>query len=193
MLCRLPPGFWRGACAVVVVAAAVYHGGMIRQWRHDGRVVGDRNQDWRSAVAYINQQAAAGAPVFVRSGLIEAERWYATQDPLRREFCLLPVLGLYRLERPLDQLFPLPVRPAAFLSAEARRLVLSSGEAWLLVQGSEASLARFETSLRSVWRQAGVPTAAVERRGFGNVAVLHVRVILSPPLSRHARREAEPP
>lgn len=187
------PGFWRGACAVVVVVAAVYQGGMIRQWRHDGRVVGDRNQDWHSAVAYINQQAAAGAPVFVRSGLIEAERWYAAQDPLRREFCLLPVLGLYRLERPLDQLFPLPVRPAAYLSAEARHLVLSSGEAWLLVQGSEASLARFETSLRSVWRQAGVPTAAVERRGFGNVAVLHVRLTLSPSLSRHARREAGPP
>ena len=157
-------GIWRGVCALVVVSAVVYHGGMVRQWRQDGRVVGDRNQDWRSAVAYVNGHAGDGTPVFVRSGLIEAEHWYASEDPLRREFCLLPVLGLYRLDRPLDQLFPLPVRPAAVLSAEARRRVLASGGAWCLVQGSEASLARFEASLPSVWQRAGVPVASVQRQ-----------------------------
>jgi len=191
-----PPGVWRCVCALVVVSAAVYHGGMVRQWRQDGRVVGDRNQDWRSAVTYINGLDADSTPVFVRSGLIEAEHWYASKDPLRREFCLLPVLGLYRVDRPLDQLFPLPVRPAAVLSAEARRRVLASRKAWCLLQGSEASLARFEASLSPAWQRAGVRVTSVRRRAFGNVAVFHVRVAdatLSPSPSRRVLREAGSP
>ncbi len=191
-----PAGVWRGLCAVVVVAAAVHQGGMVRQWRQDGRVLGDRNQDWRSAVAYVNAHAADGAPVFVRSGLIEAEHWYASEDPLRREFCLLPVQGLYRVERPLDQLIPLPVRPAAVLSPEARGRVLAFRNAWCLVQGSEASLARFEASLPSAWQRAGVPVTSLHRRAFGNVAVFQVQVAgptLSPSPSRRVLRAAGSP
>lgn len=170
-----PAGVWRGVCALVVVSVAVHQGGMIRQWRQDGRVVGDRNQDWRSAVAYISEQAEAASPVFVRSGLIEAERWYAGEDPLRREFCLLPVLGLYRLDRPKDALFPLPISPPAVLSSEAHRRVLAGREAWCLVHGSEQSLVRFEASLRSTWPRAGVPLSSIHRRSFGDVAVLRIR------------------
>jgi hypothetical protein len=189
-------GIWRGVCALVVVSAVVYHGGMVRQWRQDGRVVGDRNQDWRSAVTYVNGHADDGTPVFVRSGLIEAEHWYASEDPLRREFCLLPVRGLYRLERPLDQLFPLPVRPAAVLSAAACRRVLAFRNAWCLVQGSEASLARFEASLPPAWQRAGVPVISLQRRAFGNVSVFQVHVAgvtLSPSPSRRVLSEAGSP
>lgn len=170
-----PAGLWRGVCALLVVSAAVHQGGMIQQWRQDGRVVGDRNQDWRSAVAYVNEHAEAASPVFVRSGLIEAERWYASEDPLRREFCLLPVLGLYRLARSENVLFPLPISPPAVLSSEGRRRVLAGREAWCLVHGSERSLARFEASLRSAWPRAGVPLSSVHRRSFGDVAVLRIR------------------
>jgi len=171
-----PSRAWRVLCAAGVVAAVIYQGGLVRQWRHDGRVVGDRNQDWRSAVAHVNGPAGDNAPVFVRSGLIEAEQWYASGDPLRREFCLLPVLGLYRLARPVDQLFPLPVRPAAVLSAEAQRRVLAARNAWCLVQGSEASQAQFEASLRKAWQQAGVPVEGIQRRSFGSVGLFHVRL-----------------
>jgi len=188
------PGFWRGMCALGVVSAVVFHGGMVRQWRQDGRVVGDRNQDWRSAVAYVREHAGGATPVFVRSGLVEAEHWYASEDLLRREFCLLPVLGLYRLDRPRDSLFPLPVSPPAVLSAEARRRVLASREAWCLVQGSEPSLVRFETSLRSVWRRSGAIPSSIQRRSFGSVAVFHVRVAdvrrRSPDLAETADRRS---
>jgi hypothetical protein len=176
-----PSLVWRGACAWLVVAAAVYDGGMVRQWCQDGRVVGDRNQDWRSAAAYVNQHAGAAAPVFVRSGLIEAEHWYSSEDPLRREFCLLPVLGLYRLDHARQTLFPLPISPPAVLSSEARRRVLTCREAWCFVPGSEQSVARFAAALNSAWRRAGVPPSAVQRSSFGDVAVLHVRVAAAKP------------
>ena len=171
-----PSGVWRGVCALVVVSAAVHHGGIVRQWWQDGRVVGDRNQDWRSAVAYVNEHAGATAPLFVRSGLIEAEHWYASEDSVRREFCLLPVLGLYRLDRPRELLFPLPKSPPAVLSSEAHRRVLACREAWCLVLGGEPSLARFEASLKSSWQRAGVPLSSVQRQSFGDVAVFRIRV-----------------
>ena len=184
---------WRGVLAVAVVGLSIYRGGMVSQWQQDGRVVGDRNQDWRSAVQFVRDRARADEPVFVRSGLIEAERWYASPDPLRREYCLLPVLGLYRLDRPQDGLFPLPVRPPAVLAAAARDRVLACGQAWCLVQGSERSVARFEEDLRSGWRCAGVKVASVQRRSFSQVAVLHVTVLtLSPSPWRRVPPAARP-
>lgn len=188
-----PSAVWRSVLAVTVVGLSIHDGGMVSQWRQDGRVVGDRNQDWRSAVHYVREQARANGPVFVRSGLIEAERWYASPDPLRREYCLLPVLGLYRLDQPRDGLFPLPVRPPAVLSADARLCVLACGQAWCLVQGSERSVARFEQALRSGWRRAGVPAASVQRFSFRNVAALHVTVAAPSPIpSRRVPLAAAP-
>ncbi len=171
-----PSAAWRCVLAVTVVGLSIHDGGMVTQWRQDGRVVGDRNQDWRSAVQYVREHARADAPVFVRSGLIEAERWYASPEDLRREYCLLPVLGLYRLEQSQDDLFPLPIRPPADLSDGARRRVLVCGQAWCLVQGSERSVARFEEDLRSGWQRAGVQVVSVQHVSFRNVSALHVTV-----------------
>ena len=188
-----PSAVWRCVLALTVVGLSIHDGGMVSQWRQDGRVVGDRNQDWRSAVRYVREQARADAPVFVRSGLIEAERWYASPEALRREYCLLPVLGLYRLDQPRDDLFPLPIRPPAVLSAEARRRVLACGQAWCLVQGSERSVARFEEALQSGWQRAGVQVVSVQRFSFGNVAAVHVTAAAPSPIpSRRAPLAAEP-
>ncbi|MCU0978419.1 MAG: hypothetical protein MUF25_04550 [Pirellulaceae bacterium] len=188
-----PSALWRGGLAITVVGLSIYEGGLVSQWRQDGRVIGDRNQDWRSAVAYVRERARADAPVFVRSGLIEAERWCDSPQALRREYCLLPVLGLYRLDQPREILFPLPIRPPAVLSADARRHVLACGQAWCLVQGSESSVARFEEALRSRWQRAGLPVASVQRFSFRHVAALHVTVAAPSPLpSRRAPLAAEP-
>jgi len=188
-----PSAFWRGVLAITVVGLSIYEGGLVSQWRQDGRVIGDRNQDWRSAVEYVRERARADAPVFVRSGLIEAERWYDSPENLRREYCLLPVLGLYRLDQPREILFPLPIRPPAVLSADARRRVLACGQAWCLVQGSEPSVARFEEALQSGWQRAGVQVVSVQRFSFGNVAAVHVTVAAPSPIpSRRAPLAAEP-
>ena len=188
-----PSALWRAVLAITVVGLSIYEGGLVSQWRQDGRVIGDRNQDWRSAVEYVRERARADAPVFVRSGLIEAERWYDSPEDLRREYCLLPVLGLYRLDQPREILFPLPIRPPAVLSADARRRVLACGQAWCLVQGSEPSVARFEEALRSSWQRAGMQVASVQRFSFRHVAALHVTVAAPSPIpSRRAPLAAEP-
>ena len=171
-----PSAFWRGVLIAAVVGLSLDRGGMIAQWQRDGRVVGDRNQDWRAAVQYVRRETRPDVPVFVRSGLIEAERWYASSAALHREYCLLPVLGLYRLDQSPEALFPLPVRPAAFLSAAARQRIAACGQAWCILQGNEPSVARFEQALRSVWRQAGATPDSVERVSFGQVTVLHVTI-----------------
>jgi len=188
-----PSALWRAVLAITVVGLSIYEGGLVSQWRQDGRVIGDRNQDWRSAVEYVRERACADAPVFVRSGLIEAERWYDSPEKLRREYCLLPVLGLYRLDQRREILFPLPIRPPAVLSADARRRVLACGQAWCLVQGSESSVASFEDALRSGWQRAGMPVASVQRFSFRHVAALHVTVAAPSPIpSRRAPLAAEP-
>lgn len=171
-----PSGLGRGVLIVAVVGLSLDRGGMIAQWQQDGRVLADRNQDWQAAVRYIRARTQPDVPVFVRSGLIEAERWYASPQPLHREYCLLPVLGLYRLDQPRNVLFPLPVQPAAFLSAEARRQLAACGQAWCLIQGSDSSVARFEQALRSSWSRAGVPPGSVQRVSFEQVSVLHVTI-----------------
>jgi len=171
-----PSAVWRGVLAVTVVGLSIYRGGMIAQWQHDGRVVGDRNQNWQAAVQYVRTESRADVPVFVRSGLIEAERWYASPDPLHRAYCLLPVLGPYRLAQSPDNLFPLPIRPPAVLSADARRRVAAQGEAWCVIQGNARSAARFEQELGAVWRRAGLAPESVRRVSFDHVTVLHVTV-----------------
>ena len=188
-----PSAVWRAVLAVTVVGLSIHDGGMVSQWRQDGRVVGDRNQDWRSAVQYVREQARADAPVFVRSGLIEAERWYASPDALRREYCLLPVLGLYRLDQPRDGLFPLPIRPPAVLSADARRRVLACGQAWCLVQGSERSVARFKATCGPGGSERVCRWCRCSVFSFRNVAALHVTVAAPSPVpSRRVPPAAEP-
>ena len=173
---------WRCVLAVTVVALSLHRGGMVAQWRQDGRVIADRNQDWRAAVRWIRERADADVPVLVRSGLIEAERWYDSSEPLRREYCLLPVLGLYRLDQRRTSLFPLPLRPAAVLSAEGRRQVLACGRAWCLVLGDDRSVARFVQDLRSAWPRAGISVREVQRFPFDQVTALQVTVAAPSPL-----------
>jgi hypothetical protein len=85
---------------VALAILVIHSGGMIEQYRRDGRVIGDRNQDWRSAVRVLNDKASdPKTPVFVRSGLIEADRLHDSSDRRLREYCLLPVLGVYRIRR----------------------------------------------------------------------------------------------
>lgn len=189
---------WRAALATTVLGLSIYQGGMVGRWRQDGRVLGDRAQDWRGAVAHVRDQSRPEQPVFVRSGLIEAERWYASEDLDQREYCLLPVLGLYRLEQSTNALFPLPIRPAAILAPEAIRRAKASGQAWFVVQGSARSATRFEADLRSAWRRAGLGIASIRRASFQNVTTFHVELgaatgVRSPPLAGVNSRRSDPP
>ena len=171
--CRGMP--MRIVCAVVLVIAVIHDSGMIKQYRHDGRVIGDRNQDWRSAVRLLNDEASdAQIPVFVRSGLIEADRWYKSDNARLREYCLLPVLGIYRIERDAESLTPLPTSSASRLSVEDRKRVVTAGEAWFLVSGRPEDIERMKVNLCRGWNSFGVQTRVAQHDAFGNVAVLRL-------------------
>jgi hypothetical protein len=172
-----PPGLWRVILAVTVLGVSIHQSGMIQQCRYDGRLIGDRNQDWRSAVRMLNREPG-DAPVFIRSGLIEAERLRTCDDLRLRRYCLLPVRGIYWVERDENRLIPLPTVNAGRLSAAHRKVLLECGGGWFLLVGSPTGVAAIERDLLAGWTSYGVSARIAERRCFGNVTVL--RIVLEP-------------
>jgi hypothetical protein len=161
----------------MLIVASVYQGDMIRQFRYDGRFVGDRHQDWRAAVKMLNaRDVDRGGPVFVRSGLIEAERLRTSDDPRLREYCLLPVRSIYRLEREERELIPLPTVRTGRLSASHRKQLMDAGGGWFLLAGSPTGMAAIERDLLAGWASYGVAARITGRRWFGNLAVLRVAI-----------------
>jgi hypothetical protein len=100
LILRCYPGWCSRLIGVIAVASALlWHGGLVPQMLRDGRVIGDRRQDWRGAVSLLQQRVARqDVPVIVRSGLIEADRLHGESSPQLRQYCLLPVSSIYRLE-----------------------------------------------------------------------------------------------
>jgi hypothetical protein len=169
----------RPICATVLAAAlsamVVYQGGLIAQFRHDGRVIGDRSQDWRSAVAWINRQLATpNTLIFVRSGLVEAEQLRRSDDEQLREYCLLPVRGIYRLPSDDQALIPLPTFHSGKLSDASRERLLASGTAWFLLAGSPEGVAAIERELLSRLASSGTRATIDQRKSFGGVSALHL-------------------
>jgi mannosyltransferase len=176
--CAACPGWHsRAVCGCAVLAAVIWDGGLIAQYRYDGRVVGARTQDWRSAVATINAAAPyARLPVLVRSGLIEADALRTSRDERLRQYCLLPVTGIYRLARTPDDLLPLPTSGAGQLRAEVRRQVDAAGGAWCLLAGTEPDVAGIERELLSGWGTPDRRPRIELRESFGDVTLLRLRI-----------------
>jgi hypothetical protein len=150
---------------------------MAWQFRLDGRVLGDRSQNWRSAVAFVNESAINPfTPVFVRSGLIEAEDLRTSDDPRLRAFCLFPVRGIYSLRQNDENLIPLPTTGTGRLSFADRQRLIDAGTAWFLLLGTPDTVSYVERELLSGWQGHRVGPVVVERREFGHVAVLRIEV-----------------
>ena len=59
--------------ALALLAYAIHSSQIVQQLRYDGQIIGDRQEDWRSAVAWLNEQLPDNRyPILLRSGLIEA-------------------------------------------------------------------------------------------------------------------------
>jgi uncharacterized membrane protein len=172
-----PSRIWRAVCVIGVVYSVVYQGGIVWQIARDGRVIGDRNQDWRTAVRSLHESSiAATTPVFVRSGLIEAEGLRSSPDSQLREYCLLPVRTIYRLRHNDESLIPLPTTRSGRLSPTNRQRVLDAGTAWFLLLGGPRTTASVERELLTGWQGCGVRPTITERRRFGLVAILRLEV-----------------
>ncbi|MCY2991078.1 MAG: glycosyltransferase family 39 protein [Planctomycetota bacterium] len=162
----------RLATAAAVTITVVWQGGMIDQFRYDGRILGDRNQDWRAAVAALNfHLRPLQLPVFVRSGLIEADALGTRPEPWLREYCLLPVTGIYRVTGDSRDLTPLPTSRTGKLGEADRQRILAAGGAWFVVLGRPESVLRISQDLLSGW---GRRRPEIRRESFGDVALLQL-------------------
>jgi 4-amino-4-deoxy-L-arabinose transferase-like glycosyltransferase len=128
----------KSVVAISTVGIALFSGGIIDQVRLDGRVIADRNEDWRSCVEWLNERVpAAGYPVLVYSGLIEADELMKPHDPLLDNYCLCPVDSLYMLDVAPTDLFPLSMHNPDELPATAEQLAVHRGGCWLVVRGTK--------------------------------------------------------
>jgi mannosyltransferase len=165
----LAPRRWsKWAVGVLLAIVAVWHSGMVEQFRYDQRVIGDRNENWRGAVQWLNEQLPRQPfPVLVASGLIEARALEQPHDLLLEDYCLLPITSLYPVAAARHDLIPLPFRDPERLEPAVRRWVAERGGAWLVVRGSVKDL-------RFAARGSGGESqeAIQQHRSFGNVQVI---------------------
>jgi hypothetical protein len=175
LILRCYPGWCSRLIGVVAVASAlVWHGGLVPQLLRDGRVIGDRRQDWRGAVSLLQQRVAQqDVPVFVRSGLIEADRLRGESSPQLHQYCLLPVSSIYRLDVPPENLFPLPCRWGGELTKPQLDRVAKAGQAWFLLAGSPRGIAGRRRRLAKQLTIDGAVIRSAEQHLFGDVALLH--------------------
>lgn len=140
----------RSLLAGLVMAIAISNSQLIQNWRDDGRLLRDRNEDWALAVARLNEELATSpAPVLVRSGYIETDELATRHDGLFRAYCVSPVRGMYAAKCPDARLFPLGNHHPGKLTDEARAALLESQRAWLLVRtSSEEVRKQLEKELR---------------------------------------------
>jgi hypothetical protein len=182
LVTRLPP--WphaRVTLAAAMIGLALWSGGFVPQLRKDGRLIADRREDWRSAIAWLNEQLPGRRlPVLVRSGLIEADELRLSEGPLLNDYCLLPVASLYRLQAKQSDLVPLPYSDSGRLEPDVRQLVRERGGMWLVNRASEASSASVERGLIASLETAEPRRSTsqrwriVESRSFGNVQVRRI-------------------
>jgi hypothetical protein len=108
-------------------------------------LVGDalvRNEDWRRAITALNERKwHKGEPLFVASGLVEAEALRASDDAALREYCLFPLHAAYPFQANGIREESLPFRSPGRLSKRHRLLVVTwltqRDSALFLVRGSE--------------------------------------------------------
>ncbi|TVS20145.1 MAG: hypothetical protein EA424_05460 [Planctomycetaceae bacterium] len=171
---RYPNGLIRLAGGLAVTATLIGHGALVPQWLHDGRVIGDRRQDWRGAVDLLRQRTAGkDIPIFVRSGLIEADRLRSDTTPRLHDYCLLPVLGIYHLDIPDENLVPLPFRWRGDFTQPQLDRILRTGRVWMLLAGTPRDITMLRRRLARSPTIDGAPMRLVEHHTFGNVALLH--------------------
>lgn len=161
--------------AAGVAATSLANSGMVPQWQRDGRLLGDRNQDWRGAIAFINREARKDHAIcFVRSGFIEADRLRTDSDPRLVQYCLAPVTSLYRLQIPA---VPLPSSLeganrdslAQDIGAELRRDPMR--DVWLVFNGSQRTRQRVLAILHECLPDRTPAITFKRPREFGDVMV----------------------
>jgi hypothetical protein len=161
----LPATRWRTAAACITIAASIWYSNMWQQWQLDGRIIGDRRQDWRGAVSFINQHSSPSKSVcYVRGGFVEAQQLRSAHSPLLEEYCLAPVNNIYKLKItaiPIDSPLDIQIKPE-WLSPGA-------DETWFLINSRPETRQQFLEQVEQLCRQHGLDIAFARQELFGDV------------------------
>lgn len=167
---------------IAIVAWQLYSGGLWKNWLADGRLLHDRNEDWRLAMATLAPafNGIIDPPVLVRSGFLEADDLDRRRDLLFREYCLAPVLGIYRIQ-PMPVFYPLTNNDPGQLQPDVKAALQRSSETWLLVRSSRDAVARAavrEKLLRDLQQSLGsdFKVKAAPPVEFGSLYLQHVQL-----------------
>jgi Dolichyl-phosphate-mannose-protein mannosyltransferase len=158
--------------ASIIIAFAVGNSGMIGQLRYDSRLFGDRVENWRDAVRFVNDNHIFRDPVFVRSGLLEADRLATDNSELLRRYCVLPVTSIYQVERSVDDIRPLPTSNSGSLSSEDMQRVEQSGAAWFIINGNVATCEHVRERILESLAKDDQSAVVLNEQRFGNVEAL---------------------
>jgi hypothetical protein len=166
----------RVVSAAAVLAVAIVNIGPLPQWFQDGRVVQHSEEDWRAAVMAANNAPRRKLPLFVYSGLIEADGLRDDPPPLLEEFCLLPIAGPYRFDRTGRRVVPLPFSRAWSLTADQWQLILESRGALFLIRGPEDFVGSFLDQLVGGVPDSSAKVTVASQQSFGHLALVRIVV-----------------
>jgi hypothetical protein len=163
--------------AIFLVAGCLSHYSLDWSSRHG---FPQRSEDWRSAVAYLNEQPDAD-PILLRSGLIEADALRTTNDNQLVKYCCLPLTSLYPLKRPAHPIHPLTMTQAGNLPASLLgKLAPARGESrkiWLVVRGDEDRAAEVLTEIEQSFSPDGIQIKLANHQSFGRVQVQRLELV----------------
>ena len=177
------PARWslRLLLALAAVALAAWPGfpntpGPFRLYREYKVFVARGGENWQGAVRWLAPQLEDdGRPIFLRSALIEADALRdRPDDPLLREYCLLPLESIYRLPVEPDRLIPMPTNGGGRLTAEEVQTIARTGGCWLVVRGHKETAETIARRMLHALRAASHPARIAEAVRFGTVIVVRI-------------------
>ncbi|MFN0017118.1 MAG: glycosyltransferase family 39 protein [Pirellulaceae bacterium] len=164
----------RQVAALVTLAVAIWWSGLVENcWNH-GRLLVDRQEDWRSAVAAVRSAHLQHSQwkILVHSGLIETDALRDHPTAALRDYGLLPVRAIYKLDAADSDLIPLPMTEPEQLTAETRESVLRTGGAIVFLRQSADKADAVVKELDTF--------GIINRQTFGGVQVIVLEVNIEP-------------
>ena len=164
----------RQAASVGIAAAAIWWSGIVENCVTHGKPFVDRQEGWRSAVAAVNfeHQQHPQWKILVHSGLIESDVLRDHPTAALREYGLLPVRALYKLDAADSDLIPLPMTQPEQLNAETREAVLRAGGAIVLLRQTADQAEAVAKELDTF--------GIINRQSFGGIQVISLEVSIEP-------------
>jgi hypothetical protein len=166
------------AAAILAVDWGGYHVGPVTVYRVYGKFSARSTEDWRGAVHYINSvDSGSRQPVFVQSGLIEANGLAVGNDATLAEYLLLPVTTvIYPLDDQHRRIWPLRNGPPLIADPAALATAVERGGAWIVVRGQGSWPEKTLHYLTAVLRDGQVDVERTQEESFTGVKVYHVKI-----------------